>query len=419
MHYHDDAAEFLPAHPARDAGKVLLDGRDDGKRRPARQSMPEAETRRTAVDGPRGPRRRPRLLEGVPLPVADTGHGRPRAGQLALPGTPAALRAPRTGDVPLARPSEEGRPGGPRDRDEGTGVLARRRRYRRVADGLAITPRVSVIVPTINEAENLPAVFATIPDWVDEVVLVDGRSTDNTIEVAISLRPDVRVVLQGGVGKGDALVAGFTAATGEIVVAIDGDGSTDGNEIVRFVSALMAGADYAKGSRFSSSGDSDDVTPIRRAGNRVLNLMVNRLFKTSFTDLCYGYNAFWSHHLASLSLDSPGFEVETLMSIRAAEAGLQIYEVPSHERQRQHGSSNLSAVKDGWRILRLIASEKRAATLRKAQQQRETAKRRKAAQPKPFMAPGYLAHDVGCRDLPADAVVLTAEQIASRENGGA
>ena len=84
--------------------------------------------------------------------------------------------------------------------------------------------------------------------------------------------------------------------------------------------------------------------------------MVNRLFKTSFSDLCYGYNAFWARHLGQLKLDSPGFEVETLMSIRAAEAGLRIYEVPSHERLRQHGVSNLSAIRDGWRILRLIAA---------------------------------------------------------------
>jgi Glycosyl transferase family 2 len=251
--------------------------------------------------------------------------------------------------------------------------------FREVGDGIAIAPTVSVVLPVLNEAKNLPAVFETLPSWVDEIILVDGRSTDDTIEVARQLRPDVRVVLQGGVGKGDALAAGFAAATGDILVAIDGDGSTDGSEIIRFVSVLLSGADFAKGSRFNSAGGSADITVVRRYGNKCLNLAVNRLFGTSFSDLCYGYNAFWARHLPKLDLDSPGFEIETLMSIRAAQAGLQIHEVPSYERLRQHGSSNLHAIKDGWRILKLIAHEKLDSP------------RRKSAKPKPFMAPGRFA----------------------------
>jgi hypothetical protein len=269
--------------------------------------------------------------------------------------------------------------------------------YRKIADGMAIAPKITVVLPVMNEAANLPGVFASLPAWVSEVVLVDGRSTDDTISVARRLRPDVRVVLQGGVGKGDALAAGFAAATGDIIVAIDGDGSTDGGEIVRFVSALLSGADFAKGSRFSSAGRSDDLTMLRRYGNKMLNILVNRLFGTSFTDLCYGYNAFWSRHLGTLALDSPGFEIETLMSIRAAQAGLTIHEVPSYERLRQHGTSNLSACEDGWRVLRLIVQEKREA------------RRRKTRRPKPFMAPGRLAIDGDLRVLPSPGQAYAGE----------
>jgi hypothetical protein len=253
--------------------------------------------------------------------------------------------------------------------------------YRQVADGLAIAPKVTVVLPVMNEAANLPGVFASLPGWVHEVVLVDGRSSDGSIDVARRLRPDIKVVLQGGAGKGDALAAGFSAATGDIIVAIDADGSTDGQEIPRFVSALLAGADFVKGSRFSSAGGSDDITVVRRYGNKMLKITVNQLFGTSFSDLCYGYNAFWSRHLGELAVDSPGFEVETLLSIRAAQAGLKIHEVPSHERLRQNGTSNLSALKDGWRVLRLITQEKRVS------------KRRKAGRPKPFMAPGRLINE--------------------------
>ncbi len=230
--------------------------------------------------------------------------------------------------------------------------------YRPVSPALAIAPTVSVIIPARNEAANLPHVFGTLPPWIDEVVLVDGHSVDDTVAVTRALCPKAKVITQSGRGKGDALHAGFAAATGDILVMIDADGSTDGTEIIRFVSALVAGADYAKGSRFSSSGGSDDITGVRRYGNRLLSVLVNWMFGTHFTDLCYGYNAFWARHLGAIEVSScPGFEVETLMNIRAAKAGLKIHEVPSHESPRIFGASNLHAVRDGWRILRVIMRE--------------------------------------------------------------
>ena len=102
----------------------------------------------------------------------------------------------------------------------------------------AIAPTVSVVIPGKNEARNLPIVFRTVPAWVDEVVLVDGRSVDDTLAVARQCRPDVKIVNQAAQGKGDALRAGFEACSGDIIVMIDGDGSTDGAEITRFVAAL-------------------------------------------------------------------------------------------------------------------------------------------------------------------------------------
>jgi glycosyltransferase involved in cell wall biosynthesis len=230
--------------------------------------------------------------------------------------------------------------------------------YRPISAELALALSVSVVIPVKNEAANLPHVFPVIPDWIDEVVLVDGRSTDNTLEVARRLRPDIKIVPQKGAGKGDALLAGFAACSGDIIVAMDGDGSTHGSEIIHFVSALVAGADFVKGSRFASGGRSDDITVGRRCGNRLLLTLVNRMYGTRYSDLCYGYNAFWSRHLDALGIECDGFEVETLMSIRAAKAGLRIHEVPSHERPRLNGTSNLRAIRDGWRILRVILREK-------------------------------------------------------------
>lgn len=230
--------------------------------------------------------------------------------------------------------------------------------YRAIGTGVAIMPSVSVVIPAKNEARNLEHVFGTIPEWVHEIVLVDGKSTDDTVAVAQKLYPDIRIVHQEGRGKGDALQAGFAAAKGEIIVMMDADGSTDGKEIPRFVAALVTGADFAKGSRFASGGGSDDITFSRHLGNKILSGLVNAFFGTRYTDLCYGYNAFWARHLAKLDLDCDGFEIETVMNVRAAKAGLSIQEIPSYEHLRLHGLSNLKVMRDGIRIGKFIFRER-------------------------------------------------------------
>jgi glycosyltransferase involved in cell wall biosynthesis len=230
--------------------------------------------------------------------------------------------------------------------------------YRAIGTGVAIMPSVSVVIPAKNEARNLEHVFGTIPEWISEIVLVDGHSTDDTVAVAQRLHPAVRIVHQQGDGKGDALQAGFAAAKGEIIVMMDADGSTDGREILRFVGALVTGADFAKGSRFASGGGSDDITFSRHLGNKILSWLVNSFFGTRYTDLCYGYNAFWAKHLSKLDLNCDGFEIETVMNVRAAKAGLAIQEIPSYEYLRLHGMSNLNVIRDGIRIAKFIVRER-------------------------------------------------------------
>lgn len=219
-------------------------------------------------------------------------------------------------------------------------------------------PKVSVIVPAKNEADNLYFVLPLLPDVVDEVILVDGGSTDGTVEVARRLWPKVRVVDQVGKGKGSALTEGFLAATGDVIVMLDADGSADPGEIPRFLEALEQGAQFAKGTRFSGGGGSQDITRLRKAGNLALTHLVNILFRTKYSDLCYGYNVFRAECLPFLSVDANGFEVETLINVRLAKAGLRVTEVPSFEHPRIFGTSNLKAFRDGWRVLRTILSER-------------------------------------------------------------
>lgn len=218
-------------------------------------------------------------------------------------------------------------------------------------------PRVSVVIPAMNEAENLPYAFSRLPDGLHEVILVDGHSSDDTVAVARTLLPDVRIVTQSGRGKGNAMADGFAACSGDIIVMLDADGSTDPAEIPRFVSALCNGADFVKGSRFAQGGSSADITRARGLGNCVLRTIVNTLYGTSYTDLCYGYNAFWARCLPYMRVDCDGFEVETLINVRIAKAGLIVHEVPSYENVRLHGTSNLRALPDGSRVLRTIMRE--------------------------------------------------------------
>jgi glycosyltransferase involved in cell wall biosynthesis len=224
--------------------------------------------------------------------------------------------------------------------------------------GRSARATISVVVPTLNEAANLPHVFARLPECVDEIVLVDGHSTDDTVAVAQSLMPSVRVVLQEGKGKGNALACGFAAARGDIIVMLDADGSTDPAEIPAFVAPLLDGADFVKGSRFARGGGSVDITPWRDLGNKCLNAIVNVLYGTRYTDLCYGYNAFWSDVLPTINVSCDGFEVETLINVRVAKAGLNVAEVPSVEQERIHGESKLHPVRDGLRVLRTILRER-------------------------------------------------------------
>lgn len=218
-------------------------------------------------------------------------------------------------------------------------------------------PYVTLVIPALNEAQNLVEILPAIPPTVSELIVVNGHSTDATVAVARRLAPGVKIVMQSGMGKGNALYCGFTASTGDIIVMMDADGSNDPREIPRFVEALLLGADIAKGSRFLDHGGSADITHLRHLGNSLLNALVNRLFQSTFTDLCYGYNALWRDALDFFDVDAQGFEVEVQIYLRARKANLKIVEVPSYERRRLHGASHLRTFRDGWRVLKMIWKE--------------------------------------------------------------
>ncbi|MFI6445771.1 glycosyltransferase family 2 protein [Kitasatospora sp. NPDC050543] len=265
---------------------------------------------------------------------------------------PNALASPDSGGPPMRRATDQVSFQRPTRRSSD------RRPMRRAGDRAPGTRTVSLVVPACNEARNIPWVFEQIPRCVDEVILVDGSSSDATVPVARHCLPSVRSVQQSGPGKGNALRTGFAAASGEYIVMMDADGSMWPGEIPHFLHFLDNGYDFVKGSRCIAGGGSLDFTRIRSLGNRVLLTVVNRLYHATLTDLCYGYCAFRRDFLETLDLRSSGFEIEAEMVAHALRSGLRIAEVPSLELPRRSGRSHLHAVSDGRRVLRTLLAER-------------------------------------------------------------
>ncbi len=243
-------------------------------------------------------------------------------------------------------------------------------------------PRVSVIVPAKGEADNIREILPYLSNYF-EVVVVVSEDDHESARAAREALPSSKVVYQTRKGKGNALVCGFEQCNGDVIVTFDVDGSADPHEIPRFVEALTRGADLAKGSRFAPGGGSQDITQFRSIGNYGLNLLASGLTGTRFSDLCYGFNAFWADQLPMLCLpdteaEEPqtgdGFEIETMIIGRFAFARAIIIEVPSYEYDRYYGESNLNAIRDGFRVLWTILRDRFH-----GRQYRELAKRLRSA----------------------------------------
>lgn len=218
--------------------------------------------------------------------------------------------------------------------------------------------KITVLLCTLNEEKNLPYVLPRLPGFITEVLIVDGYSKDHTVKKARELYPEARIIYQPGKGKGDALRHGIREARGDIIVMLDADGSMAPEEIPRFIEPLLRGYDFVKGSRFLPGGGTTDMSKHRVFGNWVFTTLTNIFHRCNYTDLCYGYNAFWKKSFQKVMFKGNGFEVETEINIKIRKAGLKVAEVPSFEAERINGEGKLHSLKDGWRILTTIFREK-------------------------------------------------------------
>jgi glycosyltransferase involved in cell wall biosynthesis len=220
--------------------------------------------------------------------------------------------------------------------------------------------RVSVIIPALNEEGNIGDIIYRLKRAnCNDILIVDGHSKDSTVEFARKL--GARVIVQNGRGKGLALRQAFgdNLLNGDVIVIMDADGSMAPEELLLFTEAVEAGVDVVKGSRFLPRGGSEDLTPLRRCGNRILTWVLNFLFLTNYTDSCYGYMAFKKEVLSRLSafLTSENFEIETEICIKSKILGLSVLEIPSVERARIYGTSNVHTLRDGFKILLVLLKE--------------------------------------------------------------
>lgn len=222
------------------------------------------------------------------------------------------------------------------------------------------TPFISVVIPTLNEEKNLPLILKDLKKFFEErklkyeIIVVDGYSKDKTVEIAKRYKSKV---IFDKKGKGSAIRKGLSAAKGDIIITMDADCSHIVREIGLLIEGIRVGYDICMGSRFIQGGGTEDMPWYRRFGNKIFVFIVNFLWGTKYSDLCYGYRSFRKAVVRKLKLKQDGFGIETEIAIQAAKKRLRVLEVPSFEKPRKHGEGKLRTLRDGFSILFTIIRE--------------------------------------------------------------
>ncbi len=201
--------------------------------------------------------------------------------------------------------------------------------------------KVSVVIPTKNEAQSLLEVLQGCRKYADELIVVDGHSTDGTCEIARTL--NVRIYMDNGLGKGDAIRVGIKHVIGDIVVFLDADGSHDPNDIPKLIKPILDGvADHVTGSRMRGGSDElhgDLEKFIRMIGSDIITLGINYRFNVFLTDSQNGFRALRTELARKLDLKENITTIEQEMIIKTLKLGYRMGEVPAHEYARKTGHS--------------------------------------------------------------------------------
>ena len=216
--------------------------------------------------------------------------------------------------------------------------------------------KATLVILTLNEIAGMKTIMPQVKqEWVDEILLADGGSTDGTCEYAKEL--GIKVVNQKTKGRGEAFRVGASEAKNEILVYFSPDGNEDPNDIPKLIGKIREGYDMAIASRFSNDSESKDATLIRRIGNNMFTLAINILFGTRLTDAVNGFRAIRKSVMLDLHTDSNQFEIEIQMTMRCARKKYKITEIPTFEGKRIGGEAKLHTIRDGYAYAKLIAKE--------------------------------------------------------------